>query len=203
MSDTTETEIPRRYAFVEIMGHRSHWGEISEVEFAGAKFLRVHDVDTDEVHNYGGAAIFNVSEISRAKLDAHIEQQVRYKREQTEREARWKAQDEAIRKARELPAPKPEPTEISDADGEWVDDAEDPEKSHLCLTANYYDNPERVFLALELAGEPIDTTQETVARWTSEQRKAAAEWALSRSYAASDNDDVIVPPRPDFIELLF
>ena len=31
------------------------------------------------------------------------------------------------------------------------------------------------------------------------QRKMAAEWALSLYTYSSDNDDVIVPPRPDFI----
>lgn len=36
--------------------------------------------------------------------------------------------------------------------------------------------------------------------WTLDQRADAFHWAMSSHLAASDNDDVIVPPRPIFTE---
>lgn len=77
-------------------------------------------------------------------------------------------------------------------EGEWSDDG------RLTLAPAYYDNPERVHSALMVCGD-ADADPEEVAAWTPEQRKLAAEWALSIHAAASDNDDVVVPPRPDFI----
>lgn len=68
----------------------------------------------------------------------------------------------------------------------------------LELRPPYYHHPPRVHSALLLAGD-TDPSLGEVAAWTEAQRKAAAEWALSVHFAASDNDDVIVPPRPDFI----
>lgn len=65
-ADTQEVD-EAEYAFVEIMGHRSHYGRILEVERFGAKMLRV-DVPTDGdfekgyvSHFYGGASIFSLT----------------------------------------------------------------------------------------------------------------------------------------------
>jgi len=105
--DETEAEpIAREYALVEIFGHRQHYAEISDVERAGAKLLRVHDVDTDEVHFYGGAAIFSMTIISQARLDAHLADCARQKKEREEYEARWKSERDARENARALPRPE-------------------------------------------------------------------------------------------------
>ena len=72
------------------------------MERAGGKFLRVHDVETDEVHNYGAAAVFNIHEISEARLNAHLAEVAAYKQATAEREARWAAEEEARRNARLL-----------------------------------------------------------------------------------------------------
>jgi hypothetical protein len=44
-----------------------------------------------------------------------------------------------------------------------------------------------------------DVTLEQVIAWTPEQCREADVWAISLHVAASDNDEVIVPPRPEFI----
>lgn len=91
-----DAETPvREYALVEIFGHRQHYAEISDVERAGAKLLRVHDVDTDEVHFYGGAAIFSMTVISKARLDAHVADTLQRKKEREEYEAKWAREREA------------------------------------------------------------------------------------------------------------
>lgn len=109
--DKPETDIPmREYALVEIFGHRQHYAEVSDVERAGAKLLRVHDVDTDEVHFYGGAAIFSMTIISKARIDAHVAEIKRYERAAAEREARYAADREARALA------KPVATEPDDMD---------------------------------------------------------------------------------------
>ena len=46
-----------------------------------------------------------------------------------------------------------------------------------------------------------DTNANTalIESWTDEQRTLAFDWAMALHFSASDNDDVVVPPRPDFI----
>ncbi len=56
------------WCFLEIMGHRSHWGRSREEERFGAKMIRI-DVPIDGepstkgwvTHYYGGASIFSYS----------------------------------------------------------------------------------------------------------------------------------------------
>ena len=56
------------WMFVEIMGHRSHWGRTREIECFGTKMLRV-DVPIKgdpaahgwKTHFYGGTAIFSIT----------------------------------------------------------------------------------------------------------------------------------------------
>lgn len=56
------------FAFVEIFGHRSHWGRTREEERFGTKMLRI-DVPIKgdpavhgwSTHFYGGAAIFSIT----------------------------------------------------------------------------------------------------------------------------------------------
>ena len=119
MTDEPTTETPREYALVEIFGHRQHYAEISDVERAGAKLLRVHDVDTDEVHFYGGAAIFSMTIISQARIDAHLADKAREKKAREEYEARWKAEREAREKARALPEPERTVVEEESEDQEF------------------------------------------------------------------------------------
>lgn len=45
----------------------------------------------------------------------------------------------------------------------------------------------------------IDAPIAVVATWTPEAMQAAMEWAACTHLYASDNDDVVVPPRPDFL----
>ncbi|MBY9045401.1 hypothetical protein, partial [Pseudomonas fluorescens] len=59
-------------------------------------------------------------------------------------------------------------------------------------------NAEICFNALLLMGD-VDISEERVATWTPDDLAVAYDWAMRRHLAASDNDDVIVPPRPAFI----
>jgi hypothetical protein len=83
------------YALVEVFGHRMHYGEIREVEAFGAKLLEVSDVDTGQTHRYGGAAIFSLTMLTQADMDAHLAGV----RRQKEREAKWQAECDARRAA--------------------------------------------------------------------------------------------------------
>src|SRR5882762_5568855 len=56
------------WCFLEIMGHRSHWGRCREIERFGAKMVRVDiPIDGDpavngwKTHFYGGPSIFSFS----------------------------------------------------------------------------------------------------------------------------------------------
>ncbi|KEZ00116.1 hypothetical protein AI27_12670 [Sphingomonas sp. BHC-A] len=50
-----------------------------------------------------------------------------------------------------------------------------------------------------LACHSIDAPMEVVSTWSDEQVKQADIWAWSSYFSASDNDDIKVPARPDFI----
>lgn len=41
-------------------------------------------------------------------------------------------------------------------------------------------------------------TEQQVRDWTADQRADAFHWAMTLHIHASDNDDVVVPPRPSF-----
>ena len=97
------------------------------MERAGGKFLRVHDAETDEVHNYGAAAVFNIHEISEARLNAHLAEVAAYKQATAEREARWAAEEEARRNARLLPTDKSTEDEPDDVPESKMDGQEDEE----------------------------------------------------------------------------
>ena len=75
-----------KYALVEIFGHRSHYGEIREVEAFGAKLLEVCDADTGKLHRYGGAAIFSITDLSQAEFDEHVARIARRKEQEAEYE---------------------------------------------------------------------------------------------------------------------
>ena len=89
------------YAMVEIFGHRHHWAEIRDVEIAGGKLLEVRDVETQKVHLYGSAAIFSLTMLDAADIEAHLAD-VKRRKEESER---WRAEQETRRLAR-LAAPE-------------------------------------------------------------------------------------------------
>jgi len=55
---------PETWCLVELMGHRTRAGRVSEVEIAGSKFLRV-DIPTDDgqyvTEFYGGSSIYAIT----------------------------------------------------------------------------------------------------------------------------------------------
>ena len=57
---------------------------------------------------------------------------------------------------------------------------------------------EAVLCALLLTSVAI--TPEAIAAWSDEQARLAQEWAIALHYHASDNDNVVVPPRPSFLD---
>jgi len=95
-----QKQIEPTYAMVEIFGHRQHYAEIRDVEIAGGKLLEVRDVDTQKVHLYGSGAIFSLTMMDAADIEAHIADTKRRKEEQE----RWNREYEERRQAR-LAAP--------------------------------------------------------------------------------------------------
>lgn len=65
------------------------------------------------------------------------------------------------------------------------------------MQQEYEDNPRGCFLVLMLT--EADVTEEEVEAWTPEMREEAEKWAAASHLEASDND-IDVPPRPDFIK---
>lgn len=59
-------------------------------------------------------------------------------------------------------------------------------------------NAEICELALLLVGG-ISVTREMIDAWSSDQLDQAYDWAMRVHLSASDNDDVVVPDRPEFI----
>ena len=108
----SEVEQPR-YAIVEIMGHRTHAGIITEVQQFGAAMMRIEcPKDGDfalgvEVYHYGGGSIFSYRD---STLEEVCEINMPWERRCEIREQRRKA----------LPAPdlEPEDADWSDAEDE-------------------------------------------------------------------------------------
>jgi hypothetical protein len=96
-----QKKVDPTYAMVEIFGHRQHWAEIRDVEIAGGKLLEVRDVDTQKVHLYGSGAIFSLTMLSSADVEAHVADVKR----RTEESERWRRESEERRQAR-LSAPE-------------------------------------------------------------------------------------------------
>lgn len=99
-----QKRIEPAYAMVEIFGHRQHWAEIRDVEIAGGKLLEVRDVDTQKVHLYGSGAIFSLTMLDAADIDAHI-QDVKRRKDDAER---WRREQQERKQAR-LAAPDLDP----------------------------------------------------------------------------------------------
>jgi hypothetical protein len=59
--------------------------------------------------------------------------------------------------------------------------------------------PEIVQNGLLLVARPIPL--EVIAAWTDEQQREAGEWSARVADSASDNDDVVVPPEPEWTKL--
>jgi hypothetical protein len=45
----------------------------------------------------------------------------------------------------------------------------------------------------------VDVPVETIMGWTCQQRDLAEDWAAAQHLVASDNDDIEIPPKPDFL----
>lgn len=69
-----------------------------------------------------------------------------------------------------------------------------PPPEHLWI-----DDPEAAFNILMLTD--ADVSLDVVKGWTPEQRYQAEEWAGAVHMSASDNDDIEVPPRPEFVPI--
>lgn len=68
------------WVFLEVMGHRCHYGLLSEVERFGSKLARIDvfatgDAEPRETHLYGGPAIFSITpateEVCRKQSDPY------------------------------------------------------------------------------------------------------------------------------------
>ena len=106
ISDDTQSHPEQKrvdpvFAMVEIFGHRQHWAEIRDVEIAGGKLLEVRDLDTQKVHLYGSGAIFSLTMLAPADIEAHAAD-VKRRREDQER---WEREAQERRQAR-LAAPE-------------------------------------------------------------------------------------------------
>lgn len=58
---------------------------------------------------------------------------------------------------------------------------------------------ESTFIILSLVSD-TDVSKAQIAGWTDAQCRQAEEWAFAIHFSASDNDDVVVPERPDFLD---
>jgi hypothetical protein len=72
--------------------------------------------------------------------------------------------------------------------------------AHVAGTAEWMRERDPRILADLLSLVCVTVTPEQVASWSSEQYDRAERWAGATHLAASDNDDVVVPPRPEFID---
>lgn len=64
----------------------------------------------------------------------------------------------------------------------------------------YERDDDSIQCALLLVGRLNEVPLDVIATWTLEQCIEAHEWALAVHYKASDNDNVVVPPRPAFLD---
>lgn len=100
----------------------------------------------------------------------------------------------------EPPREEPAPSPAEQAPERQADEGTDPTKPDL-LKPNGNDgvvSPTICCHAL-MAVSDSDAPEELCASWTQEQRDIAYDWAMRCALRASDNDDVVVPERPDFI----
>lgn len=113
----SETQDPAEYARLELMGHRTRVGRIQEITRFGATLIQVdfydHATGQEATELYAGAAIYCVSPVTKAVVDAYNEQQARYH----------------APKARQLPAPTED--DDDDRDGGEPDDPYDLHRNDL------------------------------------------------------------------------
>ena len=112
MSDTATLEQPAapasdegwEWCFLEILGHRSHWGRSREEERFGTKMIRIDiPIKGDpiangwETHYYGGASIFSYSltdEAAVMKRNKPYEPAARYRLPAPEEDDPYRDDDE-------------------------------------------------------------------------------------------------------------
>jgi hypothetical protein len=88
---------------------------------------------------------------------------------------------------------------LDDADG--GDPGGDPTKPELLKPRGNAGvaNMEICCAVLSLVGIGREVTEAEVATWSQAERDRAYDWAIRCHLSASDNDDVLVPPCPDFL----
>ena len=67
----------------------------------------------------------------------------------------------------------------------------------LDLPINFPSISETGIALLLVSDTDADVT--VISKWTNPERKLAYDWAMAVHFYASDNDDVVIPPRPNFI----
>jgi dUTP pyrophosphatase len=75
-----------------------------------------------------------------------------------------------------------------------------PAQTAVLDMVQYERDDESIQCALLLVGEVKEVPLDVIATWTLEQCIQAHDWALAVHMKASDNDDVVVPPRPAFLD---
>lgn len=80
---------------------------------------------------------------------------------------------------------------------ETADDFVEASPGVLAISQNW--KRDNFVTSCRLAMVAIEVEPDVIAGWSDEQVQQAELWAISASYHASDNDDVIFPPRPEFL----
>lgn len=77
MSD--DQGLPGEWAFVEIMGHRAHYGKVREVVPFGAPMIEVVDAETGATHLYSNTAVFGIRFMPQDELDRTVQARKRWR----------------------------------------------------------------------------------------------------------------------------
>lgn len=82
-----------QWAKVELLGHRTRVGKVSEVEMFGGKLMRVAPIDNDGVDQpvefYGAAAIYCLTHTTEAVVRAEVDRLKAAREEQRKRHEEW------------------------------------------------------------------------------------------------------------------
>ncbi|WP_239482857.1 dUTP diphosphatase [Paraburkholderia sp. C35] len=86
------------------------------------------------------------------------------------------------------------------SDGAWPTAAAVPAQTAVLDMVQYTRDDESIQTALMLVGDIKEVPLDVIATWTLEQCIQVHDWALAVHMQASDNDDVVVPPRPAVLD---
>ena len=78
LADAPTPETSGDWVFLEVMGHRSHHGLLTEVDRFGAKMARIdvfgkEDIEPRATHYYGGASIFSITPATEESCRAYVD----------------------------------------------------------------------------------------------------------------------------------